>query len=66
MDEGGAQATAMFDTNQRLSRSILAGLKSRSPEYAALLETPHGRQCEATVGNPNMLKQIAFLSATDV
>ena len=67
MDSGGAcssQATAMFGTNQSLSRSKLAGLKSGNPEYAALLETDYGRYFEANVGDANTLKQIAYLGAT--
>ena len=66
MDTGGAcasQATTVFNTVQTLSRSKLAVLKSGNTVYAALLETPHGRQFEAKVGAPYIVKQFAYLLA---
>ena len=61
MDTGGAcatQATTMFTTVQTLSRSKLATLKSGTAVYAALLETPHGRQWETNVGDQTAFNDI--------
>ena len=66
MDTGGAcasQATTMFNTVQTLSPSKLAVLKAGNTVYAALLETPHGKQWEAKVGAPYIVKQFAYLLA---
>lgn len=66
MDTGGAcasQATTMFNTVQTLSRSKLAAIKAGNAVYAALLETPHGRQFEAKVGAPYIVKQFSYLLA---
>ena len=68
MDAGGAchtDAEAMFDKVESLSKSKLAALKTGSTEYAALLETPHGQQFEANVGADYIIKQFAYLMASD-
>ena len=68
MDAGGAchtDAEAMFDAVESLSGSKLAALKTGSTEYAALLETPHGQQFEANVGADYIIKQFAYLMASD-
>ena len=36
-------------------------LKSKTPEYSALLDTPHGRSYEASVGSTAVIKQFASL-----
>ena len=67
MDEGGAcstQAEAMFDTVESLSGSKLAALKTGSTEYAALLEIPHGKDFETSVGDAHIIKRYAFLLAS--
>ena len=71
MDSGGAcssKATKMFSRNQSLHRSKLATLTSGSSanalQYAALLETPQGRQFAANVGDSDTLKRLAYLGAT--
>ena len=62
------QATTMFSRNQSLHRSKLATLKGGNSAnallYAALLETPQGRQFEANVGDSDTLKRLAYLGAT--
>lgn len=66
METGGScasQATTMFNTVQTLSRSKLAALKAGNTAYAALLETPHGRQFETKIGAPYIVKQFAYLLA---
>ena len=71
MDAGGdcsSEATMMFGKNQDLRRSKLATLRSGSSanalQYAALLETPQGRQFAANVGDSDTLKRLAYLGAT--
>ena len=62
MDQGGAcstQATAMFNAFQTLSSSNLATLKTTNTEYAALLETPQGRDFEVTLGASETVRQDA-------
>ena len=58
----------MFDTVRSLSRSKLAALKTgtsaTSTLYAMLLETPHGRFFEQSVGDDDGIRQFAFLAAT--
>ncbi len=69
MEDGGACAApsnTMFNTNQRVARAELARLKSGSAEYAGLLDTPHGRQFEANVGNASLVKLSAHLIASDL
>lgn len=64
MDSGGAchtQAEAMFRVLHTVSKASLAALKSANAEYAALLETDHGRHFEATVGADYIIKQNAAL-----
>ena len=66
MDSGGAchtQAEAMFRVLHTVSKASLAALKSANAEYAALLETDHGRHFEATVGADYIIKQNAALLA---
>ena len=71
MDAGGdcsSEATMMFGKNQDLHRAKLATLRSGSSanalQYAALLETPQGRQFAANVGDSDTLKRLAYLGAT--
>ena len=59
--ECSATSTAMFSTNASTTREELAKLKASSTEYAALLDTPHGRHFEANVGNADKLKLHAIL-----
>lgn len=67
MESGGAcasQATAMFGVVQSQSRSRLAALKGDNSEYAALLDTPYGKDFESSVGASYIIKQYAFLLAS--
>ena len=67
MDAGGdcaATSTTMFSTNESVTRAELARLKAGNAVYAELLDTPHGRQFEAIVGDADALKVVAFLVAT--
>ena len=53
MDAGGdcaATSTTMFSTNESTTRAEIARLKAGNAVYAGLLDTPHGRQFEANVG----------------
>lgn len=64
--ESGAcssEAAKMFSVNQTLYSSKLANLKPTKAEYSSLLETPQGSQFESNVGNPDALKQLAYLGA---
>ncbi len=58
-----SQATKMFSMNQSLHISKLAALKTTKAEYSSLLETPQGNQFETNVGDPDALRQLAYLRA---
>ena len=69
MEDTGAggcatQSNAMFGTNESEARAKLARLKAGNAVYAGLLDTPHGRQFEANVGDGATLKLISYLGAT--
>ncbi len=67
MDAGGdcaSQSSTMFSANERVARDELRKLKAGNAVYAGLLETPHGRQFEANVGDSSTLKLVAYLGAT--
>ncbi len=61
--ECSATSTAMFSANQSVTRAELAKLKAGNIVYAALLDTPHGRQFEANAGDSDELKFISYLGA---
>ena len=64
MDTGGdcaTQSDTMFSTNQSVASEELARLKAGNALYAALLDTPHGRQFETNVGDATSLKFRATL-----
>ena len=58
------ESNAMFSTNESEARSALATLKVGNSEYAAWLATPHGRQFEGNLGDPDELKFVSYLGAT--
>ena len=68
-DACSARAAAMFNVLRTLSPTKLSSLKGGSSAtstlYAALLDTPHGRYFEQTVGDEDVIKQFAFLAATE-
>ena len=69
MEDKGAggcatQSNAMFSTNESVARAELARLKAGNAVYAGLLDTPHGRQFEANVGDSTTLKLVAYVGAT--
>ena len=57
--ECSATSTAMFSANQSTTQAELAKLKAGNTVYAALLDTPYGRQFEANAGHSPTLKQDA-------
>ena len=64
MEAGGdcaATSSRMFSTNESVARAELARLKAGNAVYAGLLDTPHGRQFEANVGDTTTLKLFAHL-----
>ena len=68
MEDTGAngcatQSNAMFSTNESEARAKLARLKAGNAVYAKLLDTPHGRQFEASLGTSNTLRQDATILA---
>ena len=66
MEAGGAcasQSSTMFSTNASTTRAELAKLKAGNAVYAALLDTPYGKQFEASVGANHVIKQFANLKA---
>ena len=66
-DHCSAKATEMFSTNKSVSRSKLSDLMSgsgaTSTMYAALLESPRGRDFEAELADPDTLKLVSYLGA---
>ena len=62
-DGCGALASTMFSTNERVSGSTLASLKSGNSEYAAWLDTPQGRAFEQNLANPDETRLLAYLAA---
>ena len=62
--ECSATSTAMFSANQSVTRAELAKLKAGSTVYAGLLDTPHGRQFEANVGDASRVRLDAYLIAS--
>ena len=67
MEAGGdcaATSSRMFSTNASTTRAELASLKAGNAVYAGLLETPHGRQFEANLADPDDLKLVSYLGAT--
>ena len=66
MDTGlcSGKSSTMFSTVQNLFRAELATLKSTNTEYAALLETPQGRDFEANAGSSDEFGENASLLAT--
>ena len=66
-DHCSATSTKMFSTNKSVSRSKLSDLKSgpaaTSTMYAALLESPQGRDFEAELADPDTLKLVSYLGA---
>ena len=66
MEPGGVcngHANTMFSTNERLSTTTLASLKSASSTYAGWLETPQGSAFEDELGDPDVIKLVSFLGA---
>ena len=66
METGGdcaATSTTMFNTNQSVARDELARLKAGNAVYAGLLDTPHGRQFEANVGDVGITKLLVYMLA---
>ena len=63
-DGCATESNAMFSTNESEARSALATLKVGNSEYAAWLATPHGRQFEGNLGDPDELKFVSYLGAT--
>ena len=62
MEAGGdcaATSSTMFSTKASTTRAELARLKAGNAVYAALLDTPHGRQFEANVGDPSRVSLVA-------
>ena len=67
MEAGGdcaATSTTMFTRNESVARAELARLKAGNVVYLGLLETPHGRQFEANVDSPQILRLFAYLVAS--
>ena len=67
MEAGGdcaATSTTMFTRNESVARAELARLKAGNVVYAGLLDTPHGRQFEANLADPDDLKLVSYLGAT--
>ena len=62
-DHCSATSTRMFNTNKTVSRSELAALKTSSTLYSTLLETPHGREFEENLADPDFLKQVSYMGA---
>ena len=62
-DGCGALASTMFSTNERVSGSTLASLKSGNSEYAAWLDTPQGRAFGDGLADPDTVKLVAYLGA---
>ena len=63
-DGCAATSSTMFSTNESVASAELARLKAAYAVYAGLLDTPHGRQFEANVGDADTLKLVAYLGAT--
>jgi hypothetical protein len=54
----------LFAAIESQSKSALADMKARNAEYAALLDTPHGADFEAAVGDAYVIKRyISLLTA---
>ena len=69
MDAGGdcaATSTTMFSTNESVARAELARLKAGNAVYAGLLDTPHGRQFQANVGDAVKVRLHADLLASQL
>ena len=66
-EDCSATSTTMFNTNETVSRSKLSALKSgpsaTSTLYAALLESPRGRDFEGELADPDALKLVSYLGA---
>ena len=60
------QSNAMFGTNESVARAELARLKAGNVVYAGLLDTPHGRQFEADVGDAVKVRLHAYLLASQL
>ena len=63
-DGCAATSSTMFGTNESVARAELARLKASNAVYAELLDTPHGRQFEANLADPDDLKLVSYLGAT--
>ena len=69
MDAGGdcaATSSAMFSRNESTTRAVLVSLKAGNAVYAALLDTPHGQQFEANVGDAAKVRLHAYLLASQL